>query len=176
MVRGSRRGVLLLPTSQVEATTIPHVWTKKAAIAFSVVALMGGCSRDATKAGTTPSKPKTTASGTTSDVPPVTDASGDPVRDTQGNVDADVVVQAFDELRFDKPQYDGKADLTMGLLDQGAGPHTLLIEGRSDFKLAVSRHGEARVADIQLGHGTYTIYCELPGHRAAGMEAKLVIP
>jgi uncharacterized cupredoxin-like copper-binding protein len=108
--------------------------------------------------------------------PPATDASGDRVFDANGSVDADVVVQAFDALKFDKNEYEGKADLTIGLFDQGSMPHTLLIEGRHDFKLAVSSHGEARVADIQLDHGRYTIYCELPGHRAAGMEATLIIP
>ena len=85
-------------------------------------------------------------------------------------------MQAFDTLKFDKGEYDGKADLTIGLFNQGSAHHTLLIDGRSSFKLEVSKHGDAKVADIRLHHGTYTIYCELPGHRVAGMEAKLVIP
>jgi plastocyanin len=108
--------------------------------------------------------------------PPATDHSGDPVLDRSGNVDADVVVQAFDTLTFDKPSYDGKADLTIGLFNQSASHHTLLIEGKKGFKLEVFKARDGVVADIRLGHGTYTIYCELPGHRAAGMEAKLVIP
>jgi plastocyanin len=119
------------------------------------------------------------ASGAVSDAattsgPPATDISGDPVLDANGNVDADVVAQASDALRFDKGEYDGKADLTIGLFNQGSMHHTLLIEGQSNFKLEVFHHGEARVGDIKLNHGTYTIYCEI--HRADGMTAKLVIP
>ena len=85
-------------------------------------------------------------------------------------------MQAFDTLKFDKSEYQGKSDLTIGLFDQGAMHHTLLVEGQKNFKLDVLRRGDAKVGDILLDSGTYTIYCELPGHRAAGMEAKLVIP
>jgi uncharacterized cupredoxin-like copper-binding protein len=92
-----------------------------------------------------------------------------------GKVDADVVVQAFDTLKFDKGEYEGKSDLTIGLFDQGLMDHTLLIEGQDDFKLEVVRQGDAAIGDILLRRGTYTIYCELPGHRAGGMEATLVI-
>jgi len=108
--------------------------------------------------------------------PPATDHSGDPILSANGSVDADVVVQVSDDLKFDKTSYDGKADLTIGLYDQGSMHHTLAIDGKPAFKLEVAKHGDATVADIHLRHGTYTIFCTLPGHRAAGMEAKLVIP
>jgi len=84
-------------------------------------------------------------------------------------------VQAFDTLKFDKSEYEGKSDLTLGLFDQGSMQHTLLIEGQESFKLVVADRGDAKVGDIFLRRGTYTLYCELPGHRAAGMEATLVI-
>ncbi len=94
--------------------------------------------------------------------------------DKNGNVDADAVVQASDALRFDKGEYDGKADLTIGLFNQGSMHHTLLIEGKSNFRLDVFNHGDAAVGDIKLDHGTYTIFCEI--HRDNGMTAKLIIP
>jgi plastocyanin len=96
------------------------------------------------------------------------------VLDANGNIDADVVVQASDAKKFDKAEYEGKADLTMGLFNQGATHHTLLIDGRGDFRLDVYNHGDGVVADIKLDHGSYTIYCEI--HRADGMEATLIIP
>jgi plastocyanin len=94
----------------------------------------------------------------------------------KGKVDADVVVVALDTLKFDQPQYSGKADLTIGYLNAGVQEHHLRIEGNPDFGLVVTSQGASKVADIKLQRRTYTIYCDRPGHRQAGMEATLVIP
>jgi uncharacterized cupredoxin-like copper-binding protein len=105
---------------------------------------------------------------------PATSAPSSPP--TFQSVDADVVVIALGSLKFDKAMYDGKADLTIGYLNTSSDAHRLHIDGVDKFELAVSKLGEAQIADIRLNHGTYTIFCAVPGHRAAGMEAKLVIP
>jgi uncharacterized cupredoxin-like copper-binding protein len=115
------------------------------------------------------------ASTTTSAAGPGGPSTTDPVLDPSGKVDADVVVESFDTLKFDQGRYRGKGDLTLGLFNQGSQHHTLLIEGRTGFKLEVLKHGDAAVGDVVLRRGTYLLYCELPGHRAAGMQAELVI-
>jgi plastocyanin len=56
------------------------------------------------------------------------------------------------------------------------GTHTLFIDGIVGMPgLEVSRSGEVKSIDVELTPGTYTLYCTIPGHRAAGMQATLVV-
>jgi uncharacterized cupredoxin-like copper-binding protein len=57
----------------------------------------------------------------------------------------------------------------------GAIQHTLLIDGVAGFKLDVVNAGDVDTATVKLEPGTYTLYCDIPGHRAAGMEAHLTV-
>ena len=57
----------------------------------------------------------------------------------------------------------------------GAIQHTLLIDGVPSFKLDVVNGGDVDSATVKLEPGTYTLYCDIPGHRAAGMEAHLTV-
>lgn len=67
----------------------------------------------------------------------------------------------------------GPAELT--LKNAGAIVHTLVIEGAPRFgKLSVAK-GASDTGTLDLAPGTYTAYCDQPGHRAAGMEAKLTV-
>ena len=62
------------------------------------------------------------------------------------------------------------------LVNDGALPHTLLIEKVSGFKkLSVTGQGQTATGTATLEPGTYTIFCDVAGHRSAGMEAQLVI-
>lgn len=90
---------------------------------------------------------------------------------------SDVVVHGNDALQFDQAQYTATAGtITIELVNDGVQPHTLLIEKVKDFKtLSVTKKGETAQEPIDLDPGVYTIYCNVPGHRAAGMEAKLII-
>jgi plastocyanin len=90
---------------------------------------------------------------------------------------ADVVVRGDDALKFDQAQYTAKAgSVTIELSDDGSQPHTLLIEKVSSFnKLTVTGKGDKATGTATLDPGTYTIYCDIAGHRSAGMEAKLVV-
>lgn len=90
---------------------------------------------------------------------------------------ADVTVHAKDTLKFDKSEYDAKAgDIKIGYVADGSLPHTLVIDGHPGFKLQVnSGAGKSQIGDATLSPGTYQIYCDIPGHRAAGMQANLVV-
>jgi len=57
----------------------------------------------------------------------------------------------------------------------GAIQHTLLIEGVGGFKLDVASAGAEDTGTAKLEPGTYTLYCDVPGHRAAGMHAQLTV-
>ncbi len=88
-----------------------------------------------------------------------------------------VTVRGDDALRFDQASYSATAgSVTFALIDDGSNPHTLLIDKQSGLKkLTVSGKGDKAQGSVTLAAGTYTIYCDIPGHRSAGMEAKLVV-
>ena len=89
---------------------------------------------------------------------------------------ADVKVHALDALKFDKTEYTAHAgDITIGYIDDGSLQHDLLIDGHGGFKLTVNGRGETKAGKVTLTPGTYTIYCDVPTHREAGMQAKLII-
>jgi plastocyanin len=60
-------------------------------------------------------------------------------------------------------------------VNAGAIPHTLLIDGASGLKLDVASAGDVDSGTVKLEPGTYTLYCDIPGHRQAGMETPLTV-
>ena len=60
-------------------------------------------------------------------------------------------------------------------LNQGNLEHSLRIEKIDGFRLDVPTKGSKDQATVDLPAGTYTIYCDIPGHRQAGMHAQLVV-
>lgn len=91
--------------------------------------------------------------------------------------EADVVVQAFDNpLVFDREAYRVDAGIiSIGLLNAERQLHTLVIEGVSAFGLRVNGPQDAALGPVDLPPGQYAIFCDVPGHRSAGMEAVLVV-
>lgn len=59
--------------------------------------------------------------------------------------------------------------------NEGSIKHTLLIEDIGGFKLAVQSKGDVDRGAVALEAGEYTLYCDVPGHRQAGMEAILEV-
>lgn len=99
------------------------------------------------------------------------DASSGPGPDVP---DADLVVEAHD-LEFDRDEYRLAAgDSSIAYVQKGAVPHTLLIEDVEGFELEVDGD-PTDVGTVALAPGTYTFYCDVPGHRSAGMEAEVVV-
>jgi len=90
---------------------------------------------------------------------------------------ADVTVHAKDTLRFDKSEYTAKTGpIRIGYVNDGSLTHTLLIDGHPEFnKLEVTSKGQSQIGNAQLPPGTYVLFCDIPGHRAAGMQANLVV-
>jgi plastocyanin len=89
---------------------------------------------------------------------------------------ADLKVHALDALKFDKPEYTTHGgDIVIAYIDDGSLQHDLLIDGKSGFKLTVNGQGETKAGKVNLAPATYTIYCDIPTHREAGMEAKLIV-
>jgi plastocyanin len=102
------------------------------------------------------------------------DSTADPELPGGGLPDADLVVEAHD-LEFDRDRYRLDAgDRRIAYVQKGAVPHTLLIEDIGDFELEVDG-SRTDVGTVALEPGTYTFYCDVAGHRDAGMEAEVVV-
>jgi uncharacterized cupredoxin-like copper-binding protein len=50
-----------------------------------------------------------------------------------------------------------------------------LIEGVDGFKLDVAGKGDVDEGSVRLAPGTYTMYCDVAGHRQAGMHATIEV-
>ena len=105
-------------------------------------------------------------------------SGGDASQPTTGAID--LTVKALDpggKYSFDLKDYTAKAGtVNVALVNEGKENHNLLVQGvdKKKFKLSVTP-GETKTGAVTLAAATYTIYCDLAGHRSAGMEAKLVV-
>jgi plastocyanin len=105
-------------------------------------------------------------------------SGGDASQPTTGAID--LTVKSLDpggKYSFDLKDYTAKAGtVNVALVNEGKENHNLLVQGvdKKKFKLSVTP-GETKTGAVTLAAATYTIYCDLAGHRSAGMEAKLVL-
>ena len=70
------------------------------------------------------------------------------------------------------PRTTGNLDITM--VNEGEIFHNLLIEGQRGFVLE-AQPGERSSGLVELVDGTHVLFCSVPGHRSAGMEATLTV-
>ncbi len=65
--------------------------------------------------------------------------------------------------------------VTLDITNDGEAPHTLVLEG-TDLKQDQLEAGESGQLDLgELEAGDYVLFCDVPGHRPAGMEATLTV-
>ena len=61
----------------------------------------------------------------------------------------------------------------------GQDPHNLRIERGNDplsgFDFPLARAGTRATRSLQLGAGTWKLYCTLPGHEALGMRTLIAV-
>lgn len=87
----------------------------------------------------------------------------------------ELVVIARD-IAFDRDSYRVPAGrVRIRYVDEGSITHTLRIEELPEVFLEVGGNGDEDSTTVELDPGTYTLYCDVPGHRAAGMEATLTV-
>jgi plastocyanin len=63
----------------------------------------------------------------------------------------------------------------VSLKNEGTLAHTLLVDGVVKFQKLAADPGKTQSGTLDVGPGEYVLYCEVPGHRQAGMEAKLKV-
>jgi len=83
------------------------------------------------------------------------------------------------DIKFDMKSYSMATGLhSIELENKGSLAHTLVVEQNGkevdNIKLSTAPKKNATVK-VNLPPGTYTIYCDVPGHRADGMEATLTV-
>jgi plastocyanin len=86
-----------------------------------------------------------------------------------------VTITAFD-LGFKETQVTSAAgDVEVRYANEGELDHTLVFDGvPGSSKLEVPAGGTTS-GTVKLAPGTYAYFCDLPGHRAAGMEGSLTV-
>jgi plastocyanin len=101
------------------------------------------------------------------------DSSSSSTEPSGSGSESTLTVHALNSLKFDKTEYAAKAGkIDVSYVNDGNIGHTLLIKKVSGFKLAV---GSKDDGTVNLKPGTYTLYCDIAGHEAAGMEATLTV-
>jgi nitrite reductase (NO-forming) len=91
---------------------------------------------------------------------------------TTGPTSATVMEQEFSITPADTTLAPGG---TLQVMNMGTMPHNLAVEG-TNLATAMISPGDTKALKLTgLAPGTYTIYCQVPGHEAAGMKANLHI-
>ena len=81
-----------------------------------------------------------------------------------------------DTQDFDTDDYRIAAgQITVEYSLDGFQEHTLVIEGREDEMRLVVENGGTDIGTVTLESGRYILYCDVPGHRIGGMEARLLV-
>ena len=77
---------------------------------------------------------------------------------------------------FDPKDSDAPAGVDAIKLESEGGQHTLVFDNGKvpGFKLQANS-GQSDELKVDLKPGKYTIYCDLPGHREAGMEGSITV-
>ena len=69
-------------------------------------------------------------------------------------------------------------EFTFDVRNDGKIQHDLVVSGsgiKGTAKTPLLNAGQSGKLTVTLAAGTYTLYCSVPGHRAAGMVAKLTV-
>ncbi len=113
-------------------------------------------STEASTADTAASSSSSSASGATIDV----------AADPSGSL-------AFTETELSAPA----GSDTISFTNDSSTPHNVVIEGSdgSDVTETDTIQADSTTATADLQPGTYTFYCDVPGHREAGMEGTLTV-
>jgi len=94
----------------------------------------------------------------------------------EGDPTSTLEVDALPQLRFQSDEFTVPGGI-LGIDYVGrGGTHTLLFEDPQyqGFRLEVAGE-ETDSGKVEIAEGEYVIFCDVPGHRAAGMEATVTI-
>ena len=139
-------------------------------VLFSVVVLLAAaCGADGSDVANT--APSQTADGAAAPSPDPVAPAGQTVVATDGVVTPHVTLTEF-AIRGDLTVPAGR--IVVDVVNNGAVPHTfVLTDGPKTSDL---NNGDQEDLDLgELSPGTYEVFCDVPGHLAAGMKATLTV-
>ena len=85
-------------------------------------------------------------------------------------------IVADDTQDFDADAYTATAgDIAVEYRLDGFQEHSLVVEGHEEALRLVVDKGGTESGTITLEPGRYLLYCDIPGHRESGMEARLLV-
>jgi plastocyanin len=134
-----------------------------AALAIAAALALGACGGGG---GGAIAKPASTAATSATATPAATDPAAPA---------ATVSIEAHEFSLSPSDLHAAAGNVEIRYKNAGSIQHTLVIDGVAGFKLDVPKAGDVDTATVKLEPGTYTLYCDIPGHRQAGMEAHLTV-
>ena len=97
---------------------------------------------------------------------------GKPAVESNGAIEVDA--DATGQLAFVTDSAQGKpGEITIKMGNKSGTPHDIVIDGKG--KGEIVQNGGVSQFKADFTAGTYTFYCSVPGHRAAGMQGKLTV-
>ena len=80
------------------------------------------------------------------------------------------------KLAFDKKTLTAKAgQLTIDFANASGIPHAVAVQGNGVKQVGSTITSGSNTLSLNLKPGTYTFYCPVDGHRAAGMQGTLTV-
>jgi plastocyanin len=92
------------------------------------------------------------------------------------NTKPDLTVNAFDIGFREKELKIGPGKVRIEMVNTGAIAHTFVLDGvAGGKKLSTTSGGSKDSGAYDVQPGTFTYFCDIPGHRQGGMEGKLIV-
>jgi plastocyanin len=88
----------------------------------------------------------------------------------------DTLTVVAHDIYYEEESYSTSAGAVgIELINEGRIFHDVAVEELGDQVVVEANPGETNTGTVNLEAGTYTLFCTVPGHRAAGMEATLEV-
>jgi plastocyanin len=112
-------------------------------------------------------------SSSSSTAPPATTAGGG---GGGGGSTVKISADPSGALKYQETNVTAKAgSVTIDFTNMSSVPHNVMIEGNGASGGTDTITSSSTSTSVDLQPGTYTFFCSVDGHRAAGMEGKLVV-